>query len=108
MQNLLKWGLEREVDGSRWGMTREQDELVREMVRRSVESVVGLEGEYQRQVVRAYEGALKGAFWWAVMATVVGGMMVCSIRVPKLGGVGEYRKVEEMEEEFRDEQAEGQ
>ncbi|RPB27224.1 MFS general substrate transporter [Terfezia boudieri ATCC MYA-4762] len=108
VQNLLKWGLEREVDGSGWGMTREQDELVREMVRRSVESVVGLEGEYQRQVVKAYEGALKGAFWWAVMATVVSGVMVCSIRVPKLGAVGEYRKVEEMEEEFRDEQMEQQ
>lgn len=106
VQNLLKWGLEREVDGSEWGMTQEQDEIVREMVRKSVESVVGLEGRYQRQVVRAYEGALKGAFWWAVMAAVVSGMLVCSIRVPKLGGVGEYRKAEEMQGEGDEEEEE--
>lgn len=99
VQNLLKWGLDREVDGSGWGMSKEQDEAVREMVRRSVESVVGLEEGYRTQVVKAYEMALKGAFWWAVGAAVVAGMMVVTIRVPALKGVGEYRKAEEMEEE---------
>jgi len=85
-------------------MLPEQDDAVREMVRKSVESVVGLDARYRVQVVRAYEGALLAAFWWAVLAVGAATVMVCNVRLPKLGGVGEYRKVEEMEQQGEDEE----
>ena len=104
VQNILRWGLAREVDGSGWGASKEEDERVREMVRRSVEEVAKLNDGYRRQVIRAYERALLGAFWWAVVATVIGAAMVLVVRVPELKGVEKYRKLEEMEEEEEEEE----
>ena len=94
VQNILRWGLAMEVDGSGWGASKDDDERVREMVRRSVEAVARLDEGYKRQVVRAYERALLGAFWWAVVAAVIGGILVLMVRVPKLSGVENYRKLE--------------
>lgn len=98
VQNFLRRGLAREVDGSGWGASKEEDERVREIARRSVEEVARLNDGYRRQVVKAYERALLGAFWWAVIAAVIGGAMVLMVHLPKLAGVEKYRMLEEMVE----------
>ena len=104
VQNFLKWGLGMYVDGSAFGKTREEDLEVMDRVRKSVDAVAGLEEGYRNQVVRAYELALKGAFWWAVLAAVVGVCLALCVRVPALRGIGEYRRVEELDEEREEEE----
>ncbi|KAF8464171.1 major facilitator superfamily domain-containing protein [Kalaharituber pfeilii] len=102
VQNMLRIGLERYVDGSAWGRSRDEDAEVIEKVWKSVAALAELEERYRVQVQRAYEGALIGAFRWAVAAAVIGGAMVVAVKLPPLKGLDEYRKVEEEQQDLED------
>ena len=93
VQNGLVYFLDKWVTGPR------KEEVIAR-VRNRVTAIFELEGETQREVVRAYEGAVRGTFVFAAVVAAVAVVITVGIRLPTLGG---RKKVErEGEEEERE------
>lgn len=61
-----------------------KDEVIRK-VRSSVEEILNLEPEYQEQVVRSYEAALRLTFSCCVVIAAISVFLIAPIKLPRLG-----------------------
>lgn len=78
VQNALVWYLEAYVDGP------EKETVIRQ-VRKSVEAIRSLSPEYQTQVIRSYEAALRLTFICLVALAVITVLLILPVRLPRLG-----------------------
>ncbi|KAK4238212.1 MFS general substrate transporter [Achaetomium macrosporum] len=80
VQNALWFYLERFVAGP-----EEEKEVVVARVRKSVEAIRELPGQYREQVVQSYEAALRVTFLCCAALAVVSLVLILPVRLPRLG-----------------------
>jgi hypothetical protein len=78
VQNALWYYLERFVSGP-------EKEAVVASVRKSVEAIKELPGEYREQVVQSYEAALRVTFLCCSVVALVSVLLILPVRLPRLG-----------------------